>query len=157
MRKSGPTFEVFRMHLKLFCLAAGLLATALVQAAQWFRVDRPGGEAGAGPLVEVDLETVRVRGPRGEGVIRVSHDLQQPHPAGFGYRSFVATAQFDCQRLTVNLSSAAYYAEPAAEGARLGADSAGRENGMPPGLLDSVPLAVRRSLLRATCATTQTY
>jgi hypothetical protein len=106
-------------------------------------------------LVEVELESLRARGAGGEGVIRVSYDALQQHGAGFGYRSFVGTAHFDCQRRSISISSAAYYALPGAGGARVGTDSSGRQSGMPPGLVSSIPAATRQALLRATCATTQ--
>jgi hypothetical protein len=35
---------------------------------------------------------------------------------------------------------------------RLGADSSGREAGMPPGLLERIPATARQSILKAACA-----
>jgi hypothetical protein len=140
------------MHLKLACLLAALLLGRPCAAEQWFSVARPGGQA-QGVAVEVDLDSVNHRGSGGEAVIRTSYGAPRAHAAGFSYRSFVGTAQFDCQQLSVSLASAAYFAQPAGQGQRLGADSAGREAGMPPGLLQSVPAPVRQALLRAICAT----
>lgn len=144
-----------RTRAKYFCLFAGLMLGIPASAEQWFSVASPGADA-TGTRVEVDLDSVHARGQDGEGVIRVTFDALQPHSAGFRYRSFVASAQFDCQRRSISLFSAAYYAQPGGKGSRLGADSSGREAGMPPALLDSVPAAARRALLRATCATIHT-
>jgi hypothetical protein len=139
-------------HIKFFGLVAGILFTTAAPAGQWFALAGPDVEA---TVVEVDLTTVRALANNGESVIRVTHDVLQPHPAGFGYRSFIATAQFDCVRRTMSLASAAYFALPAATGQRLGADSAGGQGGLPPKLLDSIPLAARQALLKAACATGQ--
>lgn len=130
------------------------MLAASARAEQWFTVDSPGAEA-TGTRVEVDLESVHARGPGGEAAIRVTYDVLQPHAAGFQYRSLVAGALFDCQRRTISLASAAYYTQAAGAGARVGADSSSKEAGPSDGLLNTVPLATRRALLRATCATTQ--
>jgi hypothetical protein len=137
-----------------FCLVAGLLLGAPARAEQWFVVASPGVD-GTGSRVEVDLETVRARGRGGEGAIRVTFDLLQPHSAGFRYRSFVANAQFDCQRHHVTLTSADYFSQAGGKGSLLGADSSSQALGVPPAVLDSVPASARRALLRATCATTR--
>jgi len=139
-------------YTKLLGLLAGLILNASAAAGQWFAVDSPGGAAAA-TLVEIDLDTVHAQGSSGEGVIRVTSDRLQPHGDGFGYRSFVATAQFDCARRGVMLSSAAYFALPAGKGVRLGADSSGRQAGMPPHLIEIIPMATRQALLKAICAT----
>ncbi|MBI2771565.1 MAG: hypothetical protein HYX47_18210 [Burkholderiales bacterium] len=136
-------------------LVAGLALAEPLCAQQWFPLANAGTDA-AGVTVEIDLQSVRARSPVGEGVIRVTFDVLQPHPAGFGFRSFVGTAQFDCQRRTVQLASAAYFAQPSGEGVRVGSDSSGRESGMPPGLLERVPATVRQALLRASCAAAPT-
>jgi hypothetical protein len=137
------------------CLLAGFVLSVSASAEQWFSVSN----ADAGPArstVEIDLETIRVRDQGGEALIRLTHDRARLHSGGFAYRSFVATAQFDCQRRSISLASAAYFSQPEAKGTRLGADSAGKEAGMPPGLLDSVPAQARRALLKAMCATART-
>lgn len=134
---------------------AALMLAIAARAEQWFTVASPWADA-TGTHVEVDLESVQARGPDGQAVIRVSYDGARPHGAGFHYRSFVASARFDCQRRTISLTSAAYYAQAAGAGPRVGADSSSRQGGMPGNLLDSVPAAARRALLRATCATTRT-
>jgi hypothetical protein len=139
-------------RLKCLGLAAGMVFTSAVAAGQWFALSGPGNEA---TQVEVDLTTVRAHANNGESVIRVTHDVLQPHPAGFGYRSFVATAQFDCVRRSMSLASAAYFALPAAAGQRLGADSAAGQAGVPVKLLESIPLPARQALLKAACATGQ--
>jgi hypothetical protein len=139
---------------KPFGLLAVALACSPVFADNWFAVARP-GNANTDTVVEVDLDTVRARGTISEGVIRVSYKAPRTHRGGFAYQSFVATAQFDCGRRVVALASAAYFSLENGRGNRVGADSTGREEGMPPGLLDSVPAATRQALLRATCATTQ--
>lgn len=117
-------------------------------AQQWFALTT--GDRAA-TLVEVDLATVRLREVSGEAVIRVTHDVLQPHTAGFGYRSFVASAQIHCQRQDVQLMSAAYYALPSGQGLRVGADSAGRMRGMPERLLQAIPPRARQALLKAAC------
>jgi hypothetical protein len=144
-----------RTRATYFCLVAGLTFGARADAEQWFTVGSPSADA-TGTLVEVDLDTVRPRGQGGEGVIRVTFDVPQPHGTEFRYRSFVGNAQFDCQRRHISLTRATYYGQPAGKGSRLGTDSSAREAGVPPRLLDSVPAAARGALLRATCATTQT-
>ena len=144
-----------RAHSKRFCLFAGLLASGLACAQQWFAVAGPATES-ARTLVEVDLDSVGARGHVGEAIIRVTYDALHQHATGFGFRSFVATAQFDCQRRSISLISAAYFTLPAGGGRRVGADSSGRDAGMPESLLRSIPLATLQALLRATCATTQT-
>jgi hypothetical protein len=136
-------------------LAFGLLAGTHAWADQWFNVTGPSQEQER-TVVEVDLDTVRMRGQNGEGAIRVTFDAPQLHAGGFGYRSFLANAQFDCQRRLVTLNGAAYYSLPSAQGQRLGVDSAGKSAGMPPNLLESIPTAARQALLKAACATTQT-
>jgi hypothetical protein len=141
-------------YLKNFGLLAVALACSPVLADNWFAVARP-GNATTETVVEVDLDSVRARGTISEGVIRVSYKAPRVHRTGFGYQSVVATAQFDCGRRAVSLASAAYFSQENGRGDRVGADSSGREEGMPPGLLDSVPVATRQALLRATCATTQ--
>jgi hypothetical protein len=138
------------MHRKFLGILAGLLLGAPAFAQQWFTVSGPGASPDD-TVVEIDLETVRIRNHGGEGVIRVTFDVMQAHGGGYAYRSFVATAQLDCVRRTIVLTSAAYYALPAAQGQRIGADSSGREAGMPPGLLEKIPLAARQALLKATC------
>jgi hypothetical protein len=137
--------------MKLYCLAAGLVLTAAAQASTWLALnsrDIPPHHT----LVEVDLSTLRLRSGTGEAVLRVSHDPAQAHPAGFSYRSFIATAQIDCQRQSVSLVSAAYFQGAAGQEPRLGADSSGREAGMPLRLLESIPPHARQALLRAACA-----
>ena len=129
-------------------LLAVVAETASAQ--QWFALtSRDRGDDNA--LAEVDLTTVRLRGQAGEAVVRLTHPAPQPHSSGFAYRSFVATAQIDCARQTVTLVSAAYYALPAGQGQRLGTDSSGREAGMPPRLLESIPPHARQALLKAAC------
>jgi hypothetical protein len=145
-----------KTHVNYLVIAAGLLLGKLAHAQNWFTVITPGPQATT-VLVEVDLDSVHSHGTGGEGVIRVTHDAERPHAAGFRYRSFIATAQFDCQRRSISFASAAYFAQAAGQGLRVGADSSGREAGMPPGLLDSVPARVRQALLRATCATVRSY
>lgn len=143
-----------RNHSKLIGLLAGSCLAAAVCAGQWFTVASPASDASA-PRVEIDLETVRIRESGGEGVIRISFDTPQAHGAGFSFRAFVATAWFDCATRSISLGSAAYYELPSAHGARLGADSSGRQNGMPPSLLESIPVAARQALVKASCATGQ--
>ena len=144
------------MRRKVFGILDGLLLGAPACAQQRFTVSGPSAGAGAGEtLVEIDLETLRIRSPGGEGVIRVTFDVMQAHAAGYAFRSFVATTQLDCVRRTIVLTSAAYYALPAAQGQRVGADSSGRAAGMPPELLEKIPAAARQALLKATCTPTQ--
>lgn len=134
-----------------FCSLLAALATAHpAWAQQWFSLS--GRDTGPdATIVEVDLQTVRLQEGSGEAVIRVTYDLLQPHPAGFGYRSFIATASIDCPRRTVGLASAAYFAQPGAQGMRVGADSVGRDRGMPQRILESVPAHAKQALLRAAC------
>src|SRR4051812_15767657 len=62
-----------------------MLGSATVAAGgQWFTI-ATASEAAESAIVEIDLETVHAQGNSGEGVIRVTHDVLQPHPAGFGY------------------------------------------------------------------------
>jgi hypothetical protein len=137
------------------CLLAGFVLSVAASAEQWFAVS--GADAGApASEVEIDLETIRARDQGGEALIRITHDSPHPHSAGFSYRSFVATAQFDCQRRSIALVSAAYFAQAEGKGQRLAADSSGKEAGMPPGLLDSIPAQARQALLKAMCATART-
>lgn len=124
-----------------------------VHASQWFELARRDSSPHA-TLVEVDLATVRLRDGSGEAVIRVSHELPQEHASGFAYRSFIATAQIECRKQIVDLVSAAYFAQPGGEGMRLGADSTGRQQGLPPRLLQTIPLHARRALLKAACSAT---
>jgi hypothetical protein len=147
------------MNLKDCCLSAALWGTGLAPACagQWFPVAGPAAEPDAAAVVEIDLDTLRNRSPGAAAVIRVTHGQQQLHPGGFGYRSFVATAVFDCQHRTVTLTSAAFFSQASGQGVRLGAESSGREAGMPGSLLESVPLAARRALLRASCAMVPSY
>jgi hypothetical protein len=140
------------MRKKFLCIVAALLPGATGFAQQWFSVVGPDSRHGTA-LVEIDLETVRIRSQGGDGVIRLSFDAPQPHASGFGYRSLVATAQFDCQRRMISLTSSAYFALPGGKGQRLGADSSGRETGMPPDLLEKIPAAARQAILKAACAT----
>jgi hypothetical protein len=139
------------MRTKFFCILAALLLGATARAEQWFTVAGPDARGGA--LVEIDLETVRIRSQGGEGVIRVTFDVLQPHSAGYGYRSLIATAQFDCQRRAISLASSAYFALPDGKGQRVGADSAGRDAGMPPDILERIPAPARQAILKAACAT----
>jgi hypothetical protein len=136
------------------CLLAMLAVAAAAGAEQWFTVASPGPNL-TGTRVEVDLESLQVRGADGEAVIRVTYDAFQPHSAGYQYRSFIAKAVCDCQRRTIKLSAAVYYAQGDGAGQRLGTDSTATRAEMSPALLDSIPAAARRALLRATCATTQ--
>jgi hypothetical protein len=144
--------STMRTRVKYLCLTAGLALGIPAGAEQWFTVAGADTDA-TGSMVEVDLDSVHARGSSGEAVIRVSHNVLKQHSAGFSYRSFVASAQFDCQRQNIRLNSATYYALPAGQGSRLGADNSGRQAGMPPALLHSIPEAARRALLKATCAT----
>jgi hypothetical protein len=132
------------------CAAGIVLAAGPACASQWFSL--AGRDAAReATVVEVDLASVRLREGSGEAVLRISHDARRVHQAGFGYRSFVATAQIDCHRGSVALVSAAYYSLPHAQGARLGNDSAGREAGMPARLDESIPPGARQALLKAAC------
>lgn len=135
-------------------LIGSLLAALAFSAAaqQWFALSSRDG-ADDHTLAEVDLTTLRLRGQAGEAVIRVTHPAPQPHAAGFSYRSFVATAHIDCTRQAVALVSAAYFAQPAGQGQRMGADSSGREAGIPARLLESIPPHARWALLKAACPT----
>jgi hypothetical protein len=144
-----------RTDKQSLCLLAGFVLSVSASAEQWFSVSN----ADAGSVrstVEIDLETIRMRDQGGEALIRLTHDTARAHSGGFAYRSFVATAQFDCQRRSISLVSAAYYAQPEGKGTRLGADSSGKEAGMPPALLDSIPAQARQALLKAMCATART-
>jgi hypothetical protein len=141
-----------RSRTKYFCLVVSLVLGPPANAEQWFSVSGPGAAAD-GTRVEVDLDSVRARGQGGESVIQVTFDALQPHRAGFRFRSIIATAQFDCQRRIISLTSAAYYDGPAGKGLRLGADSSGKQAGMPPALLDSIPATALRALVKATCTT----
>jgi hypothetical protein len=142
-----------RMHWKKGCFAAALsVGVGNAAASQWFPVSGPEIDSSVVPTVEIDLETLHLRGAVADGVIRVSLPDPKLHSAGFGYRSFVATAQFDCQRRLLTLSSAAYFADAEAVGTRLGSDSNAREGGMPDDLLDQIPASARKALLRASCA-----
>jgi hypothetical protein len=132
----------------LLPLAALLTAAPAAQAEQWFALT---GTDPSSTLVEVDLPSVRLRGSTGEAVIRVTLSTRHPHPAGFGYQSFVATAQIDCHKQEVSLASAAYYALAAGQGMRVGADSTGRQQGMPRHLLDAIPPHARQALTKAAC------
>ena len=146
-----------RMDWKHGCLAAALsLGAGSAAASQWFPVTGPEIDATVAATVEIDLETVHVRGRMADGVIRVSHREPRMHEAGFGYRSFIATAQFDCQRRLLTLTSAAYFSDGEAEGVRVGTDSIARESGMPAWLLEDIPAGARRALLRASCAKVST-
>jgi hypothetical protein len=146
--------STMRTRTRYLCLLATLMVAGAGRAEQWFTVASPGVQA-TGTQVEVDLESLHARGPDGEAVIRVTYDDLQPHSAGYQYRSFVASALFDCQRRIISLTGAVYYAQAAGTGPRLGTDSAARQAGISPTLLDSIPAAARRALLRATCATTR--
>lgn len=141
------------MHMgRMFLgILAGLALGGPAWAQQWFAVAGPGTRTD-GAVVEIDLDTVRIRSHGGEGVIRVTFDALQTHGGGrFAFRSFVATTQLDCIRRTLTLTSAAYFGLPAGQGQRVGADSAGREAGMPPDLLEKIPAAARQAIVRATC------
>jgi hypothetical protein len=129
-----------------------LLSAGPARAEQWFVVDSPEINPGLPAIVETDLETLHTRGAAVDGVIRVTHQEQRMHSGGFSYRSFVATTQIDCQHRLMALTSAAYFSDAGGKGQRVGADSAGREGGMPPWLIESIPAAARRALLRASCA-----
>lgn len=135
-------------------MAAALLAAAPCWPAQWFAVGGP-REATAGPLVEVDLETLGPPRRGGEAVIRVSYAAPQAHEDGFRYRSFVGNARFDCQRQVISLTSAAFYRLPQGQGERVGTNSSGSVSGMSATLLDSISARERQALLRASCATAQ--
>jgi hypothetical protein len=138
-------------HIAFIGLIAGLFFGSTACAGQWFTVTSPGLE-NMPAVVEIDLESLRAQAPGGEAVIRVSTQAVQPHAGGFGFRSFVATAHFDCAKRNITLSSAAYFALPAGQGARLGADSAAKETGMPAKILDIVPPLASQALVRAACA-----
>ena len=56
----------------------------------------------------------------------------------------------------ISLISAAYFSLPRGGGPRVGADSSGRQAGMPESLVRSLPTTALQALLKATCATTQT-
>lgn len=144
------------MHMRrqYFCVLVGLYAAGPAAAEQWFTVSAADAQA-HGTVIEVDLDTVRLRPQTGEAVIRATFDAPQRHQSGFGFRSFTATIQLDCQRRSISLNSAAYYALPSAGGARVGADSSGREAGMPPDLIDKIPGPARQAILKATCTPTQ--
>jgi hypothetical protein len=134
------------------CLLAGFVLSVAASAEQWFAVSSTDASIPAS-TVEIDLETIRARGLVGEALVRVTHELPHAHPTGFSYRSFVATAQFDCERRGVSLLSAAYFALGEGKGQRVGADSSGKEAGMPDGLIESIPVQARQALLKAMCAT----
>jgi hypothetical protein len=144
-----------RARTNQVCLAAGLFLGSPAGAEQWFTFASPDLNA-SGTRVEVDLDSVRARGAGGEGVIRVTQQELQLHNTGFRYQSFVANALFDCQRRSITLTSATYFSEGAGMGSLLGANSLATQGGMPPALLDSIPVPARRALLKATCATTHT-
>lgn len=144
-----------RTRARCFCVSAWLALAAHASAQQWFAIGSPGADKAAA-RVEVDLDSIHARGQAGEGVIRITFNAPQSHRTGFRYRSVVASAQFDCPRQVITLTSAAYYDQPAGNGDRVGADSSGKQSGMPAELLDSIPMTTRRALLRATCATKQT-
>jgi hypothetical protein len=138
------------MRSKLCSLLAMATLAMPGFAQQWFSLS--GRDTGpAATQVEVDLQTVLLREGSGEAVLRVTYEVLQPHPAGFGYRSFIATANIDCLRRTVGLASAAYFALPGAQGMRVGTDSSGRDRGMPSPIADSVPAPAKQALLRAAC------
>lgn len=146
------------MDFRHGCVAAALsFSVGYAAATQWFTVSGPEIDASVAALVEIDLETVRTRSPTADAVIRVTHQEAKLHAAGFGYRSFIATEQFDCQRRLLTLTSAVYFSDPEGRGLRVGTDSAAREGGMPAWLLDDLPQGARRALLRASCAHMQTY
>jgi hypothetical protein len=137
---------------KYLCLLAAAWSMPLAACAhQWFSLAERDARPGS-TVVEVDLETVRLRGGSGEAVIRVTYPERRSHAAGFEYRSFVATAHIDCTQPSVALVSAAYFAQAQGNGPRVGNDSTGRAAGMPPRLLESIPAAARQALLKAACS-----
>ncbi len=140
-----------RAYGKIFCLLAGLLAGGHSWAQQWFDVMGPQAEPAA-IVVDVDLDSVRARGHVGEAIVRVSYRTPQPHVAGYSFRSFVGSAQFDCPKRSISLISATYFELPRGDGARLGSDGTGRESGISQSLLTSMPVATLQALLKATCA-----
>lgn len=147
--------RAMRAHQRYCCLLTGLLVSGFACAQQWFAVIGPDAES-ASLVVEVDLDSVHARGHVGEAIIRTSFDRPQHHRGAFEFRSFVATAHFDCQRRSISLISAAYFELPRGDGMRVGTDSSGRESGMPESLLQSIPLPALQALLRATCALSRT-
>jgi hypothetical protein len=158
MRKCAPANRATDMGTdkRSICLLAGFVLSVAASAEQWFTVSNADA-TGQASTVDIDLETIRTRDQGGEALIRATHEATRSHPGGFAYRSFIATAQFDCQRRSIALVSAAYFSQPEGKGQRLGADSSGREAGMPPGLIESIPPQARQALLRAMCATTRAY
>jgi hypothetical protein len=136
--------------MKYLALAAALLLAAPAHAQYWFSLSGRDSDASA-TVVEVDLDTVRLRDGSGEAAIRVTHGVLQPHPGGFGYRSMIATASIDCVRKGVSLVSAAYFALPNGEGVRVGLDSVTREPGIPARVVERIPAYARQALLRAAC------
>jgi len=154
MVEHGRTISIL-VPMKYGWILLGLLSAAPAAGAQqWFAVNAP-APTRADTIVEIDLETLRIHASGGAGVIRVTFGVLQPHEAGFGYRSFVATAQFDCQRREMALTSSAYFALPSGQGLRLGADSSGRDSGMPPALIERIPAPARQALVKAACAPSQ--
>jgi hypothetical protein len=129
---------------------AALLLAAPVHAQQWFSLLGRDAAPGA-TVVEVDLETVHKHDGSADAVIRLTHDVLNPHPSGFGYRSLVGTVTIDCIHRTISLASAAYFALPAGQGNRVGADSTGRAAGMMGQIADRIPMQARQALLRAAC------
>lgn len=141
------------MHWKDGCFLAALSwGVGNAVASQWFPVSGPEIDASPSATVEIDLETIHLGGRTSDGVVRVSLSEPKLHGAGFRYQSFIATAQFDCQRRVLTLTSAAFFSDSEGGGLRVGADSSAREAGMPPWLLDDIPEHARRALLRASCA-----
>lgn len=137
--------------MRLIALAALLAAMAgAASAQQWFSLSGRDASPGA-TVVEVDLDTVHLRDGAADAVIRVTHDVLQPHPGGYGYRSFIATAAIDCVQRRITLVSAAYYALPGGQGVRVGADSSGRDAGMTAHAAERIPAQARQALLRAAC------
>ena len=133
-----------------YAALAALLLAAPVHAQQWFSLSGRDTVPGS-TVVEVDLATVHQREGAADAVIRLTHDVLYPHPSGFGYRSFIGTVNIDCVRRTITLVSAAYFALPAGQGDRVGADSSGRAAGMMGQIAERIPMQARQALLRPTC------
>src|SRR5215208_6076367 len=99
----------------IICLVAALLLNSpAVQAANWFALDSSGAAGSVG--VEVDTDSLRQSQRRRAVSVRVSYPEPRLHLWGAWFRSMVATVEFECEGQLAGYRDAIFYSETKGRG-----------------------------------------
>jgi hypothetical protein len=141
----------FESKYPLWALAL-LMMTSAAQAASWFVLQAP--ESISGITVEVDLESLRIRGEKRDVLMRISYpDVKRKQDINF--QSVIAELEISCENDLYIWKSVSYFQSSHAKGMPLSSENFGTA-GIPKSVLKILPDKVCSTLQRGACGRTTT-